>query len=138
MAVAEADRVGPRRVVELLQDGFGKVGSWLTRQPVDVHQSFKTLCSWKIFGVDVHLRISEKTVARHVILVAVAVDHCVNGYTNSAVGHHGDRGVDHHRLTVSLDDEGVARRISALVRSNQNAHPRGESPPIVTPFVREL
>ena len=76
--VAEAFGVGPRGVVELLDDLLGERPARLAGQPVDVHQPVEAARPGQVGVVDVQPRAGEQPVAGHVVLVAVRDDHGVD------------------------------------------------------------
>jgi hypothetical protein len=72
-----------------------------------------------------------------VILVAVAVDHRIDGdrYTTR---HHGHRRVDHHRLAGAAHQQRVARRVGTVGIADQHAHRVGQPSLVVSPIGHAL
>ena len=82
VAVGEAGGIGPRRVVEVLDDLGGELV--VERQAVHGHQALEAVDAGEVLGVDVDRGVGEQPVAGDVVLVAVAVDHGVDGHRRAA------------------------------------------------------
>ena len=64
------------------------------RRPYTAIRPSIDLRAGQVVDVDVEPRVGKRSVARHVVLVAVAVDHRVDRYRNTATGDHGHRWID--------------------------------------------
>ena len=129
--VLEALGVGPRRVVELLEDGRRE--RVVDGHPVDVHQALQAVGAEEVLVVDVDAGVGEEAVAGEVVLVAVAVDDGIDAHRRPAALDDGDRGVDDQRLAGASHEQRVARRVGAVGRADEHAHRVRQPSLVVSP-----
>ena len=134
MPVDEALGVGARRVVEALDDVGGELV--VERQAVDVHQAGQAADAGEVLGVHVHPGVGEQPVAGDMVLVAVAVEHGIDGHGGAAPLDDRHRRVDDHRLGAAPHEQRVARRIGPVGVADEHAHRVGQPPLVVTPVDR--
>ena len=134
VAVDEALGVGPRRVVEVLDDLGGELV--VHRQPVHGHQPVEAADAGQVLGVDVDAGVGEQPVAGDVVLVAVAVDDGVDRHRRAAPLDDRDRRVDDQRLGPARDEQRVARRVGAVGVADEHADRVGQPTLVVTPVLR--
>ena len=106
--VLESEGIRSRAVVELGQQGLAKVIPGVTRKAVPVEHPVDRLRSVEIVGVDVNSSLGKGRVARHVVLMGVAIDDRVDRQPDPAGCGHRDRRVDDHGLGVTRDEKRVA------------------------------
>ena len=133
MAVGEAMGVGARHVVELVDDHLLERVTGLAGEPVDRHQPLHRLGPREVVVVDVQPGARKRTIAGHVVFVAVAVDDRVDPHRRPALGDDGDRRVDEHRFAGPAYQQRVARRIRAVRVADEHAHRIGQSSLVVAP-----
>ncbi len=131
--VGEALRIGSWGEVELLDDRPGEEGAGFAAQPVHVHQSVDGDGAGPVRLVDVDTCRREEPVARHVVLVAVAVQDRVDGEWCTAAPHDRDGGVDQHDLARTPDQERVARGVGARSVALQHADGVGQPQFVLAP-----
>ena len=107
VAIGETLGVGPRHVVEFVEDCLLERGTRFARESVDLHQPVDALCADDVGIVNVQRSVGEQTVARHVVLVAVGVDDGIDLDRCATAFDHGDRRIDDHGLARATHQQSV-------------------------------
>lgn len=102
----------------------------------DGKQIVDTAGNVEISFVDVDPSIGKRDVAGDVILVPMAVNHCVDRQAGTSLLSHGDGRVDDHRLTRTLHQQAITRGVRAVAPGGQDSDVVSQLAGDLTPGIR--